>query len=140
MGTDLLKTVLHSDNDLKRFIFFFVESQLRTEELRGRRPWRRFEQGGGRHEITAHVTARTDGRRTNVHDGSDDRFEATLQNSVHLEALSGVARRLPWPWRRFFTFIGFSSWTLRLVDEQATDNNEGAKAHADGAEPGKRSR
>ena len=40
----------------------------------------------------------------------------------------------------FFTFIGFSSWTLRLVDEQASDNNEGAKAHANGAEPGNRSR
>ena len=47
-------------------------------------------EGGRRgHDVTANITAGTNGGRTNVHNGRDDGLEVALADAVQLEALAG---------------------------------------------------
>mmetsp|Transcript_3778 Transcript_3778/g.10614 ORF Transcript_3778/g.10614 Transcript_3778/m.10614 type:complete len:547 (+) Transcript_3778:151-1791(+) len=48
----------------------------------------RRERRGSRHDVTADITAGSDGGRSDVHDGPDDSLQAPLQDAVHLEALA----------------------------------------------------
>mmetsp|Transcript_7621 Transcript_7621/g.12659 ORF Transcript_7621/g.12659 Transcript_7621/m.12659 type:complete len:363 (+) Transcript_7621:601-1689(+) len=43
----------------------------------------------GGHDVTRDITASTDRGGANVHDGRNDRLEVTLQDTVHLKALTG---------------------------------------------------